>query len=158
MRTLYTIIVGSLITLGLSSCERKLCQNSPPQYNFAFVTAQQKPVVADSLQAASLRLTYYSSTGIKTSVALTWFTPYPSDGPSKYVYRIAYELIDQVNLNKPTVYTLELNGQAINKLSLTTQKNNTDCDGWMHLTEVRSNQIPISISSDNLTYSIQVDL
>jgi len=155
MKSIYAVAIGTLIIFGLSLCQRKDCQAPPPQYDFAFITAQQKPIVTDSLQAISLRLVYYSSAGTKTIVPITNFKPYPSNGPSKYVYRVGYDLISQ---NQPTEYTVELGGQAINKLSLTTQKNNSDCDGWMHLIDVRSNQKPVSIDPDNITYLIKVDL
>lgn len=155
MKSIYAIGMGTLLICGLSLCQRRECQTPPPQYDFAFITAQQRPIVTDSLQAASLRLVYYSSTGTKMTVPITNFKPYPSKGPSHYVYRMGYDLISQ---NQPTDYTVEVGGQAINKLSLTTQKNISDCDGWMHLTDVRSNQKPVSINSDNTTYLIQVDL
>jgi hypothetical protein len=155
MKVLYRITVGALLVFGLSLCQRKECQTPPPQYNFAFVTAQQKPVVSDSLQAASLRLVYYSSTGTKIIIPTASFKPYPSDGPATYVYRMGYDVIGQ---SQPSEYTVEVGGQPVSKLSLTAQKNNSDCDGWMHVTNVRSNQQSIPVNPDNVTYVVKVDV
>lgn len=152
MKSIYLIIIGSLIILG---CERRACQSPPPNYNFAFITSQQEPVVQDSIQAASLRLVYNSPTGTKMIVPATDFKPYPSTGPSKYTYRMDYNLIAQ---NHPPEYTIEVGGQAVGKLSLTAQINNNRCDGWMHLTDVRSNNKPVSIDSYTSTYTINVGL
>lgn len=152
MKSIYTIIVGALI---ISGCEQRACQSPPPEYSFAFVTSQQEPVVIDSLQAASLRLVYNSPAGVKMIVPIADFKPYPSDGPSKYTYRMNYNLISQ---NHPTEYTVEVGGQAISKLSLITKKNDNRCNGWMYLTDVRSNRKPVTIDPNNTTYVVRVDL
>lgn len=152
MKSIYIIIIGALIFFG---CEQRECQAPPPEYNFAFITSQKEPIATDSLQAASLRLVYNSPAGMKMIVPVTDFKPYPSSGPSKYIYRMNYNLIGQ---NHPAEYTVEIGGQAVSKLSLTTQKNNNRCNGWMYLTDVRSNQKPVTIDPSNTTYLVRVDL
>ncbi len=149
------IVAGLLTSLILPGCERRECTNPPPQYQFAFVTAQGQPIVTDSLQAKTLRLAYTSTSGSRLVIPQTQFRPIPTTTQYRYVYQLSHELIS--NDVQPRQYTIELSEQPVGTLQLTAQQRNSECDKWMHLTEVQANQKLVSIGTDNVTYQITID-
>jgi hypothetical protein len=149
------VVAGFLSGLLLMGCDQPLCQNSPPQYQFAFLAAQGQPLVTDSLQAKLLRLAYTSTSGSKVVVPLTQFRPIPTNTQYRYVYQLGYELLESDALSRQ--YAVELNEQPVGTLRLMAQRNTNKCDGWMHLTEVQANQKPVSIGADNVTYPITIN-
>ncbi len=152
---LVPVVAGLLSSLMLTGCERRECTNPPPQYQFAFVTAQGQPIVTDSLQAKTLRLAYTSTSGSKLVVPQAQFRPIPTTTQYRYVYQLSHELIG--NEVQPRQYTIELSEQPVGTLQLTVQQRNTECDKWMHLTEVQANHKPVLIGTDNVTYQITID-
>lgn len=152
---LLPIVAGLISSLMLAGCEQRECTNPPPQYQFAFVTPQGQPLVADSLQAKTLRLAYTSTSGSKMVIPQAQFRPIPTNTPYRYVYQLSHELIGSEAQARQ--YAIELNEQPVGTLRLTAQQRNTKCDKWMHLTEVQANQKPVSIGADNVTYQITVE-
>lgn len=152
---LLPIVAGLISSLMLTGCDQDPCLTSPPQYQFAFVTAQGQPLVTDSLQVKTVRLAYTSTSGSKLVVPQTQFRPIPTNTSYRYVYQLSHELIGSET--QPRQYTIELNEQPVGTLRLTAQQRNTKCDKWMHLTEVQANQKPVSVGADNVTYQITID-
>lgn len=143
--------LGIIFTL---SCERKLCQSPPPSYNIAFVDSQGQAFVNDSLQATTLRLSSTSSTGVRTMISSADFKPVISNDHYKFIYNIGYSLFAQSEQNQ---YTVEVNNKVVGNLVFKSQRDNSPCNGWMHLTEVRYNDQVVDRGADNVTYVITLN-
>lgn len=83
------------------------------------------------------------------------FRPVVSNDRYKFIYNIGYNLFGQREQNQ---YIIELNNKMANSLVLKSQRDNSPCDGWMHLTEVRLNDQVVSRDADNVTYVIILNL
>ncbi|GAB3022990.1 hypothetical protein GCM10027185_21590 [Spirosoma pulveris] len=154
MKFLYSILFLSGLIFTLS-CQRQACQNPPPAYTVAFTNAQGQAFINDSLQAATLRLSSISSAGVRTVLSPVDFRPVASNDRYKFVYQVGYSLFDKNEQNR---FTVELNNNALGSLELKSQRDNSKCDGWMHLTEVRFNDQVVGRSADNVTYAIKLNL
>ncbi|ADB41268.1 hypothetical protein [Spirosoma linguale] len=148
------IILFSLSIIFTLSCERKACQNPPPSYNIAFVDSQGQAFVNDSLQATTIRLSSTSSAGVRTIVSSTDFKPVVSNDRYKFVYTVGYNLFAQ---NEQNQYRVEVNSKVIGNLVVKSQRDNSSCDGWMHVTEVRFSDKVVSQSADNIMYVITLN-
>jgi hypothetical protein len=148
------IILFSLGIIFTLSCERKECQNPPPSYNVAFVDSQGQAFVNDSLQATTLRLSSTSSTGVRTIISSADFRPIVSNDRYKFIYNIGYNLFAQSEQNQ---YVVEVNNKVLGKLVFKNQRDNSPCDGWMHLTEVRFNDQVVNRGADNVTYMVTLN-
>ncbi|MBD2705319.1 hypothetical protein IC229_32170 [Spirosoma sp. BT702] len=149
----FTTIIILLLNVGFAlSCRQRLCQSPPPSYNFAFINPQGQSVFNDTLQAGALRLSYASSTGTRSIVSKAEFKPLVTNDQYKILYQVQYNVFAQAEQNQ---YTVEIDNKAIGSLTLTSRRDNSECDGWMHLTEVRFNNQQIALGA-NLTYVITV--
>lgn len=148
------IILISLGIISTLSCERKDCQSPPPRYNVAFIDSRGQAFVNDSLQAATLRLSSTSPTGVRTMISSADFKPVISNDRYKFIYNVGYDLFAQSEQNQ---YTVGINDKVVGNLVFKSQRDNSPCNGWMRLTEVRFNDQVVSRSEDNVTYVITLN-
>ncbi|MBD2703326.1 hypothetical protein IC229_21960 [Spirosoma sp. BT702] len=153
MRFIQAIVLLFSGCFGLA-CEQQKCQAPPPTYNVAFVNSQGQPLIGDPLQADAVHIWYTSSTGVPIHLPKTDFKAIASNDSYKFIYNVGYDLFAR---SEQTQYTVALSDKVLGTLSMTSRRNESKCNGWMHLTGMRFNNEPVSLGADNVTYVLKVN-
>lgn len=134
-----------LLIAVLASCEKDhlLCQNSPPTLRFSI-----RDTKGDTAsKTATLRITYVKGDS-KSEIPDTNY---------RNGILSSYDLVMKAHeLGNSTVFSVEADGVKIADLTLRTYLDQSDCDGWVHASEVKSGNKVLEVDKTSYAYVIQL--